>query len=143
MTPADAGDVSEVVQFEDSATYPGEAPVWPAAPTNAAVRSATRLSLTIQAAERERPTILVDPVQGWTVPAPAPRYASLTLRGIGLGGVGWTGMTLPAAEQVALELCSVLQAENRLRVRGSADRHAGERNALRDGRARCSPVTVC
>ena len=33
----DDGDVSEVVQFEDSATYPDEAPVWPAAPANAAV----------------------------------------------------------------------------------------------------------
>ena len=114
LVPADAGDVGEVVQFEDSATYPAEAPVWPAAPTDPAAHPATRLSLTIQAAERERPTVLVDPVADWTVPAPAPQYAALTLRGIGLGGGGWAGMALPPAEQVALELCSVLAAENRI-----------------------------
>jgi len=112
LAAEDAGDISEVVQVEDSATYPGEAPVWPAAPTNAAVRAATRLSLTIQAAERERPTVLVDPVGNWTVPAESPEYVSLTLRGISFGGTGWTGMTLPPAPQVAVELCSVLQAEN-------------------------------
>jgi hypothetical protein len=112
----EAGELAEVVQFEDSATYPDEAPVWPAAPTNAAVRAATRLSLTLQAAERERPVVLVDPAQGWTLPAPAPEYAALTLRGVALGGDGWTGMELPAAERVALELCSVLWAENRLEL---------------------------
>ena len=113
--PADeAGDVAEVVQFEDSATYPDETPVWPAAPTDPAVRDTTRLSLTIQAAERERPTILVDPAQGWTLPGAAPRYAALTLRGIALGGDGWAGMELPASERAAVELCSVLWAENRL-----------------------------
>ena len=95
-----AGD--EVVQFEDSATYPGEAPVWPAAPS----------SLTIQAAERERPTVLVT---SWTG---APEYAALTVRGIAVGGTGWAGMTLPAAERVALELCTVLEAGNRLAFAG-------------------------
>ena len=114
LAPADAGDVSEVVQFENSATYPGEAPVWPVAPADATARATTRLSLTIQAAERERPTVLVDPAEGWALPAEVPQYASLTLRGIALGGDGWTGMTLPPSEQVAVELCSVLQAENRL-----------------------------
>lgn len=114
LAPADAGDVSEIVEFEDSATYPDEAPVWPAGPTDAAANAAARLSLTIQAAERERPTVLIDPAQGWTVPASAPRYAALTLRGVALGGTGWTGMTFPVAEQVAVELCTVLHAENRL-----------------------------
>jgi hypothetical protein len=114
LGPADAGDVAEVVQFEDSATYPAEAPIWPAAPTDAETRRTTRLSLTIQAAERERPTVLVDPAQEWTLPAAPPRYAAVTLRGIAFGAAGWTGMTLPAAEQVAMELCTVLQAENRI-----------------------------
>ncbi|MDX6512052.1 MAG: hypothetical protein QOE36_1556, partial [Gaiellaceae bacterium] len=114
------GDVSEVVQFEDSATYPDEAPLWPAGPANAAVHAATRLSLTIQAAERERPTILVDP--DWTMPVPEPQYAALTLRGIAFGGTGWSGMTLPPAERVAIELCTVLDAENQLEL---ADLPAG------------------
>jgi hypothetical protein len=99
----------EVVQFEDSATYPNEAPVWPTAPTG----TAARVSLTIQAAERERPVVLVDPEQDWDTPAGA-RYAALTLRGFALGGEGWSGMTLPTADRVTLELCSVLHAENTL-----------------------------
>ena len=90
----------EVVQFEDSATYPGETPVWPDC-----------ASLTIQAAERERPTVLIE---SWTTPAQAPRYAELTLRGLAFGGAGWAGMALPPADEVTLELCSVLSAENRL-----------------------------
>jgi hypothetical protein len=114
LLPADAGEVSEVVQFEDSATYPDEAPVWPAEPADEAARAVVRLSLTIQAAERERPIVLVDAAQGWTRPAPEPEYASLTLRGIALGGQSWSGMTLPAAEQVAIELCTLLSPENGL-----------------------------
>jgi hypothetical protein len=78
------------------------------------VRAATRLALTIQAAERERPIVLVDAGAGWTVPATAPEYAEITLRGLAFGGAGWTGMTLPPTEEVALELCSVLGPENRL-----------------------------
>ncbi|MBD0330882.1 MAG: hypothetical protein ICV64_12360, partial [Thermoleophilia bacterium] len=119
---AEAGDVAEVVQLEDSATYPDEAPVWPKAPADATVRAGTRLALTIQAAERERPIVLVDPGQGWDVPASAPQYAALTLCGIGFGGPGWTGMTLPPTERIALELCSVLEAENGLEL---ADLPAG------------------
>jgi hypothetical protein len=114
ISPAGATDIAEVVQFEDSATYVAEVPVWPAGPDNPAVRATTRLSLTIQAAERERPTVLVDPVAGWSMPGPAPQYAALTLRGIGLGGAGWAGMALPPTERVTLELCSVLHAENRI-----------------------------
>src|SRR5262249_27553192 len=66
--------------------------------------------------------VLVDPARGWTVPPSAPDYASLTLRGIALGGEGWAGMTLPSAGSIALELCSVLFAENRLEL---PDRPAG------------------
>ncbi|HEY5880202.1 MAG TPA: phage tail protein [Nakamurella sp.] len=109
---AQPGDVAEVVQFEDSATYPAQAPRWPVAPADQAVREGTRLSLTIQAAERERPTVLVDPA--WTVPPSAPEYAAITLRGIAFGGAGWPGMTLPPAARVTLELCTVLHAGNRI-----------------------------
>jgi hypothetical protein len=116
LAPGGPEVVSEVVQLEDSATYPDEAPVWPEAPADPAVRASTRLSLTIQAAERERPTILVDPAQGWTVPASSPVYASLTLRGVAFGAEGWTGMTLPATERVAVQLSTVLYPENRLEL---------------------------
>ena len=125
---AEAGDVAEVVQFEDSATYLDEAPVWPAAPTDANVRTATRLSLTIQAAERERPTVLVDPGAGWTTPAAVPEYASVTLRGIALGATGWAGMTVPPTKTVALDLCSILEPDNRLEF---ADRPAGTEVRMR------------
>jgi len=122
LDAAEAGDAAEVVQFEDSATYPEEAPVWPAAPADAAGRAAARLSLTIQAAERERPTILVDPAVGWGAPAPPPEYAALTLRGLALGGEGWEGTALPPTERVAVELCTVLEAGILLEI---ADHPAG------------------
>ena len=70
LTVDDAGDVAEIVQFEDSATYGPETLVWPRPPGTQAARRAINLSLTIQAAERERPTLLV---QDWTVPASDPR----------------------------------------------------------------------
>ena len=117
--PATVVALTEVIQFEDSATYPGEAPVWPAAPADAAVHERARLSLTIQAAERERPTLLVDP--GWTLPPASPRYVSLTLRGVAIGGAGWTGMALPPADEVALELCSLLHSGNTLEFADLAD----------------------
>ena len=79
-------EADEVIQFEDSATYTGEAPLWPNCDT-----------LVIQAAERERPTILIS---SWTG---APSYTSLTLRGLAFGGVG---IDLPA--NASLELCTVL-----------------------------------
>ncbi|MDX6720780.1 MAG: hypothetical protein QOJ63_3034 [Solirubrobacteraceae bacterium] len=111
--------VEEVIQLEDSATYAGERPLWPAVPADQAVRARARLRLTIQAAERERPIVLVDAAHDWALPQPAPplpapRYDALTLRGIALGGEGWGGMTLAPASRVALELCSVLHAGNEL-----------------------------
>ena len=116
LTIADlASPVAEVVQFEDSATYPDEAPAWPSGPVDPVVGDDPRLhlDLTIQAAERERPVILVDPGAGWSAPAVGTHYRSITLVGIVLGGIGWTSATVPPAERVTLELCSVLEPELR------------------------------
>ncbi len=116
LTIADlAAPVAEVVQFEDSATYPDEAPAWPSGPVDPVVGDDPRLhlDLTIQAAERERPVILVDPGAGWSAPAVGTHYRSITLVGIVLGGIGWTSATVPPAERVTLELCSVLEPELR------------------------------
>ncbi len=116
LTPGDLmSPVAEVVQFEDSATYPAEAPAWPAGPVNPVVGDDPRLhlALTIQAAERERPVVLVDPGAGWSSAPAGTRYRSLSLVGIALGGDGWAGMTVPPADRVTLALCSVLEAELR------------------------------
>ncbi len=64
------------------------------------------------------PHVLVD---GWTLPAQAPRYAALTLRGLAVGGEDWEGMTLPPADRVSIELCTVLHAGNRLTFADLAD----------------------
>jgi hypothetical protein len=112
LTAHDAGEVVEVVQFEDSATYGPEGLVWPRGPSTNAARRVVKLSLTIQAGERERPIVLVDPAADWIVPASDPQYDSLTLRGVAFGGEGWTGMHLPPSRQVDLQLCTVLFAEN-------------------------------
>lgn len=114
LTAADAGDHAEVLQFEDSATYPGEAPRWPAGPADAGARDACRLSLDLQAAERERPIVLVDAGQGWRAPVAAVEYEAVSLCGIALGGAGWNQLTVPPARQVSVELCTVLFPENRI-----------------------------
>jgi hypothetical protein len=108
---------AEVIQFEDSATYVNEAPAWPSGPVDPAVRDDPRLQLdlTIQAAERERPILLVDAGLGWGAAAAGTRYRSLRVIGVAVGGTGWTGMTLPPCERVSLELCTVLDAGAELR----------------------------
>jgi hypothetical protein len=113
LTVADliAAHTTEVIQFEDSSTYPHETPVWPSAPSDAAARARASLSLSIQAAERERPVILVD---AWTPPAPGTEYVEIELRGIALGGDGWPGMVLPPCPAIALQLCTMLAASNAL-----------------------------
>lgn len=81
----------EVVQIDDSATYPAEALVWPAGIS----------ALTIQAAEQHRPVIQVS---AWTNPHDA-SYASLVLRGLAIEGAA---VTAPAAAEVRIQFCSVL-----------------------------------
>lgn len=91
---------TEVIEFQDSATYANETIEWPA--------NATRLI--VQAAERERPVIQV---QNWTVAAAA-RYEALMLRGLFIGGEGIEDLTLPPAALIRVEFCTVSHPENEL-----------------------------
>jgi hypothetical protein len=96
--PAPAG--TEVIEFQDSATYTNETIDWPA--------NATRLI--IQAAEGERPVIQV---QSWTIAAGA-LYEELILRGLFIGGAGAGALALPPAAAVRVEFCTVSHPENEL-----------------------------
>jgi hypothetical protein len=89
-------DVHEVVQIDDSATYPGEAMVWPG---GTALTKIT--TLTIQAAEQHRPVIQAST---WANPHGA-SYAALLLRGLALDGAA---MAAPPAAEVRIQFCSVL-----------------------------------
>ncbi|MGF1648497.1 MAG: hypothetical protein ACFCVF_16485 [Kineosporiaceae bacterium] len=116
LTAADAGEHVEVVQFEDSATYPGESPRWPAGPADPAAAEACLLTLVVQAAEREQPVVLVDPVAGWRPPAGPARYESVSLCGIAFGGPDWPGVTVPPARSVDLRMCTVIDAANEIAI---------------------------
>jgi hypothetical protein len=113
LTGDQRGDAhDEVIQFEDDATYPGETPRWPRGPADPAALATATLRLTLQAAERQRPTVLVDPVAGWADPAAAVTYDQVSVCGIALGGEGWTGLRVPPSREIRLELTTVLHAEN-------------------------------
>lgn len=111
------GDLSgtvqhEVVQVEDDATYPDETPAWPRGPVDAAAAASATLRLSLQAAERRRPHVLVDPAVGWADPAAPVTYDELSVCGLALGGEGWSGPRLPPSRVVSLQLTTVLHAEN-------------------------------
>jgi hypothetical protein len=115
------GDVSdelqaEVVQIEDDATYADESPTWPSGPTDATAAATCTLQLTLQAAERQRPTVLVDPTAGWSAPVTPVPYERVVVTGLAIGGNGWTGLTVPPTRETRLELTSILYAENTLVV---------------------------
>lgn len=97
LAPAD----TEVIQFEDSATYPNQNITWPAG-----VRR-----LVVQAAERERPVILV---ANWTV-APGSSFDELSLVGLAIGANADGNFNLPPAAVYRLSYCSILRAGMRLR----------------------------
>ncbi|MCB9647442.1 MAG: hypothetical protein H6730_12705 [Deltaproteobacteria bacterium] len=110
---APAADGVEVVQIEDSATYFGESPSWPAGIE----------ALTIQAAERERPVLQID---DWATPPGLPAMRSIQLIGLALAGevadpgggpiagpaVG--ALRLPPCEAVRLDFCTALLADGTL-----------------------------
>src|SRR4051794_19645745 len=73
--------LEEVVQVEDDATYAGEAPTWPSGPTDPVAAATCTLRLTMQAAERQRPIVLVDPTAGWSAPATPVPYDRLVVTG--------------------------------------------------------------
>jgi hypothetical protein len=105
---------SEVVQVEDDATYADETPTWPSGPSDATAAATCTLRLTLQAAERQRPTVLVDPAVGWAAATRPVPYDRVVVTGLALGGAGWAGLRLPPSREARLELTTVLHAENTL-----------------------------
>ena len=105
---------AEVVQFEDDATYAGETPTWPSGPADATAAATCTLQLTLQAAERQRPTVLIDPPAGWAAAARPVAYDQLVVTGLALGGDGWSGLQPPPTRDIRFELSSILFAENTL-----------------------------
>lgn len=93
----------EVIQFEDSATYPDQEITWPAG-----VRR-----MVIQAAERERPVILANH-NAWTV-ALGSSFDELEMIGLALGATGDATLDLPPAALYRVSYCSVLRQGLRLR----------------------------
>lgn len=110
----------EVVQVEDDATYADEAPTWPSGPTDPTAAATCTLRLTLQAAERRRPTVLVDPTAGWNAPAGPTTYDRVVVTGLALGGETWTGLRFPPTREVRLELTTILHAENTVVARAPA-----------------------
>lgn len=110
-------DRAEVIQMEDDATYAGETPRWPRGPVDATAAGSVSLDLTLQAAERRRPTVLVDPAVGWADPVAPVSYDVLEVCGIALGGEGWAGLEVPPTRTARLTLVTMLHAENTLTFR--------------------------
>lgn len=95
-----SGLTEEVIQVEDSLTYPGEVIEWPAGVEG----------LTVQAAEGLRP---VFEVATWGVAAGA-RLEHWSLLGLTFGGAGIGALAAPPCERFQLEYCTVTEAENTL-----------------------------
>jgi hypothetical protein len=87
----------EVIQFEDSATYPDQDITWPAG-----VRR-----MVIQAAERERPVILANH-NTWTVAAGS-SFDYLELIGLAIGATGDAALDLPPAALYRVSYCTILR----------------------------------
>jgi hypothetical protein len=88
--------------------------VWPAAPLDPVVAAKARFSLTLQAAERERPHLLLEPLTGWRSPAAPARLALLSVIGIALGGEGVTEIRFPPLDTARIALSTILYPENRV-----------------------------
>ncbi|HYP07850.1 MAG TPA: hypothetical protein VER03_16575, partial [Bryobacteraceae bacterium] len=91
----------EVIQFEDSATYADQDVAWPAGVDR----------LVIQAAERERPTILVN---NWSITAGA-SYSELILLGLALGADADGTFDFPPAASLRVLYCTILREGMTLR----------------------------
>lgn len=96
----------EVVQIEDSATYAGEAPVWPDHPDGPR-------RLTIQAAENTRPTVVLN---SWT--DAGARYDRIEMIGLAFGGAD---VSFPVTEHIALRYCTVTDASSTLRFASTGE----------------------
>ncbi|MEZ4293407.1 MAG: hypothetical protein R3B70_00400 [Polyangiaceae bacterium] len=107
---ADGADAAkhEVVQIEDSATYSENLLVWPDNVT----------SLTVQAAELERPVLRIE--APWTSGAP-PTYELCALRGLAMRQTTYSGgppvastvaIDFPPAKRLQVQLCSALDAHD-------------------------------
>lgn len=103
ISASPAASRKEVVQIEDSATY-DEAPLWPASIT----------ALTIQAAEGERPVLVLS--ADWDA-EPATSYDLLTLRGLAISHPNKQVLFPPTGETRVL-LCSALDASGSWRFQG-------------------------
>jgi hypothetical protein len=89
----------EVIHIVDNATYTNEVINWPSGPE----------SLTIQAAERTRPLLVIT---SWNLNAV--RYARLTFTGLAIHFASADSFTLPSAHLVEIRYCSILQAASTL-----------------------------
>jgi hypothetical protein len=92
---------SEVIQIEDSATYPNENWTWPA----------NCPQLTIQAAERERPVIDVTAMNS----AGGASYERIVLRGLTFGGAAGA-LAFPPSALVQIQFCTVTQNDNEMQL---------------------------
>jgi hypothetical protein len=92
-----APQVTEVIQVEDTATYPGEAWTWPAGCR----------SLTVQAAERGRPVIGIVTMNS----ALGAAFDEIVLCGLSLGGPAGA-FAFPPAAQIRVQFCTVTGRTN-------------------------------
>jgi hypothetical protein len=98
-----APQATEVIQFEDSATYLGETITWPAGVQR----------LVVQAAERERPVVIAA-AAGWNVAVGA-SYDELVLLGIAWGADADGVFALPPAARYRVLYSSILRGGMTLR----------------------------
>ncbi len=104
---AAGGEADEVIQVEDSLTYPEESLEWPAGVER----------LTVQAAEGQRP---VFELLAWSAEAGA-HLERWSLLGLTFGGVGLGALAAPPSEAIEIQYCTVTEAENTLAVPALAE----------------------
>lgn len=93
---ADSPQTEEVIHITDNATYADETINWPSGPQ----------SLTIQAAERTRPILIITNWSEGTA-----NYDRLSLTGLGLAFNPDGSFTFPSSHFIQIRYCSILQAD--------------------------------